>query len=387
MPKHKLLHFISTLGIGGAQILVKDYALLTDKSKFDVVILCVERKNTFLENVLEDAGIRVIYASDYLPFKNFFLKNILAHRILLKTGLLKLIVRHFIQKESPDILHFHLPNNAYIKFANPPQKCVLVHTIHSQPEKYWCTKKTYDRNDFKALNYLVHSRGTQLIALNDHARNVANQLFNVKNTIILNNAINFDKFDISESKNEIRASLGIDRNCYLVGNVGRFWAVKNHTLIVKAFAELSKAKNDVHLLLVGDGDLRPQIESEIESLGIKDKVTILNARNDVPRILKALDVFIFPSLYEGLGIVLIEAQKMGIPCVISNAIPQEAVISNLVHRMGENATPSDYAKALNNAHVDRIEYHDLEKWNMKIVIKQLENIYIQNLRQKGLYDY
>ena len=100
MPKHKLLHFISTLGIGGAQILVKDYALLTDKSKFDVVILCVERKNTFLENVLEDAGIRVIYASDYLPFKNFFLKNILAHRILLKTGLLKLIVRHFIQKET-----------------------------------------------------------------------------------------------------------------------------------------------------------------------------------------------------------------------------------------------------------------------------------------------
>ena len=104
----------------------------------------------------------------------------MAHRILLKTGLLKLNVRHFIQKENPDILHFHLPNNAYIKFANPPQKCVLVHTIHSQPEKYWCTKKLYDRNDFKALNYLVHSHGTQLIALNDHARNVANQLLKEK---------------------------------------------------------------------------------------------------------------------------------------------------------------------------------------------------------------
>ena len=384
MSKHKLLHFISTLGIGGAQILVKDYALLTDKSKFDVVILCVERENTFLENVLEDAGIRVIYASDYLPFKNFFLKNILAHRILLKTGLLKLIVRHFIQKENPDILHFHLPNNAYIKFANPPQKCVLVHTIHSQPEKYWCTKKLYDRNDFKALNYLVHSHGTQLIALNDHARNVANQLFNVKNTIVLNNAINFDNFNISEGKNEIRDSLGIDCNCYLVGNIGRFWLVKNHTMMVKAFAELCKEKDNAHLLLVGDGELRPQIELEIESLGIKDKVTILNARNDVPRILKALDVFIFPSLYEGLGIVLIEAQKMGIPCVISNAIPQEAVISNLVNRMGENATPLDYAQALKNARVDKIEYHGLEKWDMKTVVKQLEDIYIQNLHQKGI---
>ena len=136
--------------------------------------------------------------------------------------------------------------------------------------------------------------------------------------------------------------------------------------------------------MVGDGELRPQIELEIESLGIKDKVTILNARNDVPRILKALDVFIFPLLFEGLGIVLIEAQKMGVPCVISNAIPQEAVISNLVHRMGENATPSEYAEALKNTHVDRIEYHGLEKWDMKSVIKQLENIYIQNLQQKGI---
>ncbi len=384
MPKFKILHFISTLGVGGAQILVKDYALLMDKTKFDVVVLCIERVNSFLENILEEAGIRVIYASDCLPFKNFFLKCNLAHRILLKIGLLKLIVRYFIRKEKPDILHFHLPNNTYIKFADPPKKCVLVHTIHSQPEKYWCTKKQYNKKDFKALDYLVHFHGTQLIALNDHARIVANQLFNVENTIVLNNAINFDKFNISEGKNEIRDSLGIDRNCYLVGNVGRFWPVKNHSLMVKAFAELCKKKDNAHLLLVGDGELRPKIESEIEYLGIKNKVTILNARNDVPRILKALDVFIFPSLYEGLGIVLIEAQKMGIPCVISNAIPQEAVISNLVHRMGENATPSDYANALMNARVDRIEYHGLEKWDMKIVIKQLENIYIQNLRQKGI---
>lgn len=384
MHKFKLLHFISTLGIGGAQVLVKDYALLMDKSKFDVVILCIKRENTFLENVLEESGIRIIYANDYLPFKKFFLKCNIAYRILLKLGLLKLIVRLIIKKENPNILHFHLPFNSYIKFAKPSKRCALFHTIHSQPEKYWCINKLYAKRDFKALDYLVHARGAQLIALNDHARNVANQLFDVKNTIVLNNAINFDKFNISESKNEIRDSLGINRNCYLVGNVGRFWPVKNHTLMVKAFAELSKEKDNAHLLLVGDGELRLQIESEIESLGIKDKVTILNARNDVPRILKALDVFIFPSLYEGLGIVLIEAQKMGVPCVISNAIPQEAVISNLVYRMEENATPADYANALNNAHIDKIEYHGLEKWDMKIVIKQLESIYIQKLQQKGI---
>ena len=153
-------------------------------------------------------------------------------------------------------------------------------------------------------------------------------------------------------------------------------------MIVKAFAILCKEKSNAHLLLVGDGEYRSQIEAEINQLNINDKVTILNARTDVPRLLKSLDVFIFPSIFEGLGIVLIEAQKMGIPCVISNAIPQEAVISNLVHRMENKATPTDYAKALTDIHINTIEYHDLEKWDMNVVIKQLENIYIQIQQQK-----
>ena len=379
MKRKKILHFIHSMGIGGAQVLVKDYAILLDKEKYDVSVLCLDRENTFLDKILEDSLIHVVYVSDYLPFRKFRLLNNFLLRLLGKIGILKLVVKNIIQNEKPDILHFHLLCSSYVKYANLPKTCALIHTIHSQPEKYWCVKQRFARNDFNALNFLIHTHGVQLIALNDNARIVSNKLFDVNNTIVLNNAIDFRNYNVPETKGQIRKSIGISNDRFLVGNIGRFSPVKNHSLMVKAFAELSKEKNNAHLLLIGDGELRSQIEEEINSLGIGDRVTILGAQNNVARFLKALDVFIFPSLYEGLGIVLIEAQKMGVPCVISNAIPQEAVVSNLVCRMRENATPAEYANSLMKFCVEKVRYYGLEKWDMAVVIKQLENIYAKCL--------
>jgi glycosyltransferase involved in cell wall biosynthesis len=381
MKRKKILHFIHSMGIGGAQVLVKDYAILLDKEKYDVSVLCLDRENTFLDKILEDSLIHVVYVSDYLPFRKFRLLNNFLLRLFGKIGILKLIVKNIIQNEKPDILHFHLLCSSYVKYANLPKTCALIHTIHSQPEKYWCVKQRFARNDFKALNFLIHTHGVQLIALNDNARIVSNKLFDVDNTIVLNNAIDFRNYNVPETKEQIRKSIGISNDRFLVGNIGRFSPVKNHSLMVKAFAELSKEKNNAHLLLIGDGELRSQIEEEINSLGIGDRVTILGAQNNVARFLKALDVFIFPSLYEGLGIVLIEAQKMGVPCVISNAIPQEAVVSNLVCRMRENATPAEYANSLMKFCVEKVQYYGLEKWDMAVVIKQLENIYAKCLSE------
>ena len=95
--------------------------------------------------------------------------------------------------------------------------------------------------------------------------------------------------------------------------------------------------------------------------------------------MKALDVFIFPSHFEGLGIVLIEAQKMGIPCVISDAIPEAAIVSNLVFRMQKNSTPKQWAEQLGNPQIVEPEYFGIEKWDMNTVVKQLEELYLQDL--------
>lgn len=381
MKKIKLLHFIHNLNQGGAETLVKDYALLIDKEKFDLIILCHDRINSPYEKILKDAGIRLIFISDYFPFKRLYF-NPLINKIICHSYIDKMIARYIVRKENPDIIHTHLPFNSIIKFTNPSKKCKLFHTVHSQPKAYWCTGTRFANRDFKAVSYLVKKYGMRLIALNEPMRVELNEMFHVNNTVVLNNGIDFKRFNVAESKDTIRKELNIDKNAFLVGHVGRFVPVKNHSLIVEAFHELRKLKKNAHLLLVGTGELRTQIENKIELLGLKENVTILESRTDIPRIMKVLDVFIFPSHFEGLGIVLIEAQKMGVPCVISDAIPEAAIVSNLVFRMQKNSTPKQWAEQLNKTKAIDPEYFGIEKWDMNVVVKQLEELYLKELSRK-----
>jgi len=109
-----------------------------------------------------------------------------------------------------------------------------------------------------------------------------------------------------------------------MGHLGRFIPAKNHDFLLKIVEDLVQTNPKVKCILVGDGDLRQSIESKIKMLGIEDNVYLLGIRDDVDRIFKAMDVFILPSTYEGLGLVLLEAQASGVPCVTSQAIQPEA---------------------------------------------------------------
>ena len=231
------------------------------------------------------------------------------------------------------------------------------------------------KRDLSACKYLVSHFGMQLIALNDPMRDELNSLFQVKNTIVLNNGIDFKRFIVDESKEEIRGEIGIPPDRFLVGHVGRFCTVKNHVFIIDVFKQLLEKKPNSHLLLVGEGELRTAIENKIKKMGITEHVTMLKSRTDIPRIMKCMDVFIFPSLYEGLGIVLIEAQKMKTHCVISSAIPSAAVVSNFVNRMPPDASLDKWVSAILKSHDESIEYYDIEKWDMNNVIHKLESLY------------
>jgi glycosyltransferase involved in cell wall biosynthesis len=118
-----------------------------------------------------------------------------------------------------------------------------------------------------------------------------------------------------------RAALSVDTP--LLGHVGRFSPVKNHLFLIKVFSALLQQVPRAHLALIGDGPLRPKVEALVETARIGDHVHFLGVRPDIPQILGALDLFLFPSLYEGLGIVLVEAQAAGVPCVVSNGLPTE----------------------------------------------------------------
>lgn len=187
---------------------------------------------------------------------------------------------------------------------------------------------------------------------NDALFKICGQYSNDINKYVLNNAIDRDKFRYNhEMRCEWRSVLGATDNTLILGNVARFSGEKNHKHLIKTFCEVENLHNDSLLVLVGDGPLRSQTEEFAKELGIWDKVRFLGVRSDVQDIVNSFDVFVLPSLHEGLGIVLIEAQANGLPCVISSdVIPAEADVgAGLVTRVSLDETPNKWAKACLNA--------------------------------------
>ena len=148
---------------------------------------------------------------------------------------------------------------------------------------------------------------------------------------ILNNAIDTKQYQYSEKvRTAYREELGLG-DSLVIGHVGRFNPPKNHRFLIEIFDKLKQKNTNVKLLLVGDGDGRGKIEDLVKEKNLQEDIKFLGMRDDVYNILQAMDVFVFPSLYEGLPVTLIEAQSAGLPCIISNQVPLECKMSDLIH--------------------------------------------------------
>lgn len=147
----------------------------------------------------------------------------------------------------------------------------------------------------------------------------------------LNNGLDLDVYSFSEEKRKrIEGEFGLQGK-FVVGHVGRFSKQKNHEFLIDIFYELKKKKDNAVLLLVGNGELKQNIEDKAKALGIDDSIIFAGIRSDVPDLLSAMDVFVFPSFYEGMPNTVIEAQATGLPCVIADTITKEACVTDCVH--------------------------------------------------------
>lgn len=163
---------------------------------------------------------------------------------------------------------------------------------------------------------------------------------------VLYNAIELDRFSFNaEVRAQARADLCLVGDALVVGHVGRFMAQKNHAFLLDVFAEVAKRRSDAILLLVGSGELRPLVESWVAERGLADKVRFLGQRDDADRLYQAFDAFVLPSLYEGLGLVGVEAQRAGVPCFLSDAITREVDVTGGVEFLPID-DPSVWANAI-----------------------------------------
>lgn len=248
-------------------------------------------------------------------------------------------------------------------------KKTIVHS-HNTP-KINKVKRTL----IKILNPLYRKMTNVHLSCSSEA---AKSLFTkTDDVIILKNGLDVNKFKYNEKiRNEYRKELGIE-NKQVYGHVGRFDKQKNHDFLINLFYEIQK-KQDAVLLLVGTGILEDEIKQKVKQLKIENKVLFLGFRDDVNKLLNCMDIFLFPSLYEGLGIVVIEAQTSGLPTFVSNGIPDEANISNNFHKINTFDIKEWTKQIANTKSKDRNnEYKNTIKkgFDIKNTSKQLEQIY------------
>lgn len=165
-----------------------------------------------------------------------------------------------------------------------------------------------------------------------------------KDVHILHNGVDLNVFHYDKAgRCRIRKELEIEDK-FVVGHIGRLNKQKNHRFLLEVFAKLQSVRKNAVLLLVGTGEEQEKIGVWIQELGLGSKVILAGQRFDIPQILSAMDVFIFPSLHEGMPNTVIEAQATGLPCLISDAITAEADIAGLVKYMSLTASSSEWAE-------------------------------------------
>lgn len=167
-----------------------------------------------------------------------------------------------------------------------------------------------------------------------------------KNDVLfLRNALDLNTYCFKpEGREKIRRELNIGKDTVVFGHVGRFYEQKNHDFLVEIFSEIVKRQKNSVLLLVGSGALEEDIRKKVDMLRIKDKVFFVGTRKDIPDLLSAMDVFVFPSFFEGMPNTVIEAQSTGLNCIISDTITREANITGNVIYLSLNETKEKWAE-------------------------------------------
>jgi len=199
---------------------------------------------------------------------------------------------------------------------------------------------------------------------------------------VLHYGVDLEPFRAAPDKNAVRQTLGIAADSLVIGHVGNLLPVKNHRLLIQTFAEVARERPRASLLLIGTGPLRTALEQQVAALGLTSHVIFAGARADVPALLMgAIDVFMFPSLWEGLPLAVVEAQAAGLPIALSDRVSEEAdVIPEMIHRLSPDASAQQWAAAclqLASARSTADAYHRVAASDLNIErsVSALEDVY------------
>ncbi len=351
---------------GGVEAVVMNYYRHIDRDKIQFDFICDDDSTRIPTEEIEKLGGKVILIPPYQKVFKY-------HKTLKKV----------LQDGQYKIVHSHI--NALSVFSLWAAKSAKVpvriaHSHSTSNKKEW--KKTLLKNILRPFSKVF---ATDYFCCSELAGRwlFGNKTYDQGKVYLLNNAIDVDKFKYDEKiRKEKRKELNIKDNQLVIGHIGRFVQQKNHEFLIDIFNEIYKQDKNAILLLIGEGPLKEEIQNKVDELRLDKNVKFLGQRSDANELYQAMDLFLFPSLYEGLGMVLIEAQCAGLPCVASTEVPKIAKISNGV----EFIPLSKNAKLWSHECINLLTDKDIRKLILKTI--KLNNYNInkeaKNLKAKYL---
>ena len=307
-----------------------------DRTKIQCDFICDEDSTNIPYEEIEELGGKVIICPPY--------QKVFAYQ--------KLLIKLFKEKKY-DIVHSNINALSVFPLRAAKKAGVPIRIAHSHSTsnpKEW--KKTLIKNMLRPFS---KKYANVYFACSELAGRwlFGNKTFDEGKVTIINNAIDVEKFVYNEDirkkvRNELKEKCKseINDDTLIVGHIGRFVKQKNHEFLIDIFNEIYKRKENSVLVLVGQGPLQKKIEEKVNKLGLQDCVLFLGQRDDANELYQAMDVFVLPSLYDGLGMVLIEAQYAGLNCYCSEVVPKEAYISKLLTKITLSESSSKWAEKI-----------------------------------------
>lgn len=362
MSKLKICHIVSGLKAGGVESMIYNYCSHMDSKKLEFHILYQHEPS--IKNVEEfvKLGFKLHRISSKVkhPIRNY------------------IETRKYLKDNNIDVVHCHMTLMNFIPLIaakNLKIKTRICHSHNSDVRK---------KNVFvKVIEYILKKicilTATDLVACGDDAGKF---MYGNKDFVVLNNALDLDKFKYNEIKRqELRKKYGIKENEIVIGHIGRFTNQKNHEFIVELFKLLSTKNSKYKLMLVGDGELKNKIENLVDDYELADKVCFTGIISNTNEIYSAFDLFILPSLWEGLPVVGIESQVSGLNCFFSSNIDKNVCIVNdrvMLLSLNINKWVKVICNFDNNYNRNIIlDIFDKKKLNIKIEVNILQQMYLE----------
>lgn len=369
LRKIRLTFFEDVFGMGGIETFITSVIGGLDQSKYELSLVVVNKNTDVYDDFLWQHHVDVVVLSEEKssnPIQRFY-------KGLSKFG-------RYLGTHQIDILHFNLSDSIDLLYVDLAKfygvKARIAHSHNSSVNAMW------KYISHKILKCFVQNSPNYFFAC---SRDAAKWLFpkdvyQKKHYINLHNAIDLNKYSFnSQLRRHIRNDNQWEQS-FVIGNVGRFNIQKNHKFLLDIFRVILQYEDCARLVLVGDGELRKQVEDYAQKIGVRKQVTFYGESQEVPGLLQGFDIMVMPSLYEGLPFVAVEAQAAALPLLISDTVTSEIGLTGYCRFLSLQKSPEEWARTIiEHAKIERngnvTKQLTMEGYNLESMVRSIDKVY------------